>query len=186
MMTTETKPRKLNARQWLFAQEYVKSTNGTLAAIAAGYSERTAKVQASRLLTKANVQEAIAEAREIAANLRKLTPERVLEEYRRLAFAQTTDMVELKGGWIQIRSTDELTVEQKSAISQIKQKADGSIEVKFYDKTKALEALGKYFALFTDRVEIEQVGPPPVIQLTPAPAPQIVEGEARALPEGEA
>lgn len=43
----------------IFAQEYIINFNGTEAAIKAGYSEKTATVQASRLLTYAKVQEYI-------------------------------------------------------------------------------------------------------------------------------
>lgn len=45
----------LTAQQELFIQEYVKCRKGAEAARRAGYSPKTAKVQASRLLTKANV-----------------------------------------------------------------------------------------------------------------------------------
>ena len=123
---------------WLFAQEYVLDHNATQAAIRAGYSKRVAHVNGPRLLSNASVQTWIAEAQELKARSREITIERVLEEMRRLAFAQTTDMVELKGGWVTVKDTDSLTTEQKSAISQIRQKKDGEIEVKFYDKQKAL------------------------------------------------
>ena len=94
---------------------------------------RHAAVMASRLLRKANVETWIAEAQELKARSRNITVERVLEAFRRIAFAQTTDMVTLKGGLVQISDTDSLTTEQKSTISQIRQKKDGEIEVKFYD-----------------------------------------------------
>lgn len=41
---------KLNPKQELFCQEYLIDLNGTQAAIRAGYSKRTADVQASKLL----------------------------------------------------------------------------------------------------------------------------------------
>ena len=93
----------------------------------------------------------IAEAQELKARSRNITVERVLEEYRRIAFAQTTDIVTLKGGWVQIADTDSLTTEQKSAISQIRQKKDGELEVRFYDKQKALDSLAKYLGIFSDK-----------------------------------
>ena len=68
-----------------------------------------------------NVEYWIDEAQELEARSRNITIDRVLEEYRRVAFAQTTDMVTLKGGYVQISDTDSLTTEQKSAISQIRQ-----------------------------------------------------------------
>ena len=134
---------------WLFAQEYIVDLNATRAAVRAGYTERHAAVTASKLLRNTNVEYWIDEAQELKARSRNITVDRVLEEYRRIAFAQTTDMVTLKGGYVQLSDTDSLTTEQKSAISQIRQKKDGELEVKFYDKLKALDALAKYLGVFS-------------------------------------
>ena len=156
-MTTPTRPSALDAirptkaqnRMWLFAQEYIVDLNATRAAVRAGYTERHAAVTASKLLRNTNVEYWIDEAQELKARSRNITVDRVLEEYRRIAFAQTTDMVTLKGGYVQLSDTDSLTTEQKSAISQIRQKKDGELEVKFYDKLKALDALAKYLGVFS-------------------------------------
>ena len=193
-MTTPTRPSAIDAirplprqhRMWLFAQEYVKDLNATRAAIRAGYAKRGAAVTGSRLIRKPNVEYWIAEAQELKARSRDITIERVLEEMRRLAFAQTTDIVTLKGGWVQIADTDSLTTEQKSAISQIRQKKDGELEVKFYDKLKALDSLAKYLGIFSDKNTGQNPGVQPQINIVfgEAPAAAIVEGEVRELPEG--
>ena len=47
----------LNPKQLIFVQEYMKSSNGKHAAIAAGYSERSAESQASRMLRDAKVKQ---------------------------------------------------------------------------------------------------------------------------------
>lgn len=49
----------LEPRQRLFIDEYLKDFNGTQAAIRAGYSEKTAQEQSSRLLSKVIVKEEI-------------------------------------------------------------------------------------------------------------------------------
>ena len=49
----------LTSRQKTFVLEYVKIKNATKAAIAAGYSARSAEVQGSRLLSNSKIQEAI-------------------------------------------------------------------------------------------------------------------------------
>ena len=173
---------------WLFAQEYVVDSHGTNAAIRAGYAERSAHVMASQLLRNPNVSIWIAEAQELKARSRDITIERVLEEYRRIAFAQTTDMVDAQGRMGDGKaSTDSLTTEQKSAISQIKQKKDGEIEVKFYDKQKSLEMLAKYLGLFSDKNTGQNPGVQPQINIVfgEVPRGEIIEGEVRELPEGE-
>ena len=193
-MTTPTRPSALDAirptkaqnRMWLFAQEYVVDLNATRAAVRAGYTAKNAAVTASKLLRNVNVEYWIAEAQELKARRRDITNDRVLEEMRRLAFAQTTDMVTLKDGFVVIKDTTSLTTEQKSAISQIRQKKDGEIEVKFYDKQKALDSLAKYLGIFSDKNTGQNPGVQPQINIVfgEAPAPAIVEGEVRELPEG--
>lgn len=49
----------LRAKQQRFVDEYLLDLNATQAAIRAGYSARTAKVQGARLLTNANVEAAV-------------------------------------------------------------------------------------------------------------------------------
>lgn len=50
---------KLTKKERIFADEYVKTTNGTQSAITAGYSEKTARSKGSQLLTKVNVRQYI-------------------------------------------------------------------------------------------------------------------------------
>jgi len=49
----------LNDKQQAFVREYVVDLNGTQAAIRAGYSPKTADVQAAQLLAKFKVREAV-------------------------------------------------------------------------------------------------------------------------------
>jgi phage terminase small subunit len=50
---------ELSARQAAFVREYLVDGNGAKAALRAGYKKETARVQASRLLTKSNIKAAI-------------------------------------------------------------------------------------------------------------------------------
>lgn len=182
----------MTPRRQLFVEHYAGSWNATQSAMNAGYSAKTAYSQGQQLLKKVVIQEALAKEVKRMRTENAITVDRVLEEYRRIAFAQTTDMVTVKGGWVTIADTDDLTVEQKAAISEIHQMKEGGVKVRFHSKIAALEALGKYFALFTERVEIENVGPPPVINVvfkkaeTPTvEGPAVIEGEFAALTEGK-
>ena len=58
-MTTK----KLTAKQEMFVSEYLKDLNATQAAIRAGYSKKTAEVQAYQLLQKTLVKKAIMEGK---------------------------------------------------------------------------------------------------------------------------
>ncbi|MFP5521262.1 terminase small subunit [Peptococcus simiae] len=54
----------VNDRQRLFVDEYLKDLNATQAAIRAGYSEKTARSQGNRLLTKVDIKSAIKKRQE--------------------------------------------------------------------------------------------------------------------------
>ena len=84
----------------------------------------------------------------------KLSGQRVLEELQAIAFARVTDYVQVEQGALVVCDSSKLTKGQAAAIASI-EKAAGGMKVKFYDKLKALELLGKAMGLF-DGVAAEQ------------------------------
>jgi phage terminase small subunit len=64
----------------LFAQEYIKDLNATRAAIAAGYSEKTATMQGSRLLTHDKVKQLIQEFMSKREERTEITADNVLKD----------------------------------------------------------------------------------------------------------
>lgn len=85
---------ELEPRQAAFVREYLVDLNGTKAAIRAGYAEKAAQEQASRLLSKAIVQEAVAEAQKSLIERTGITQERVLERYWAIANADPNELIE--------------------------------------------------------------------------------------------
>ena len=79
-----------------------------------------------------------------------LSPKQLLGELRAIAMARATDFLTVRDGSLEIRSTSELTPEQCAAIASV-ERSTGGLKVKFYDKLKALELLGKYMGLFENR-----------------------------------
>ena len=69
----------LTPKQQRFVEEYLIDLNATQAAIRAGYSERTANEQGSRLLANVSISEAIAEAQEKLSNKAQVTVEMVVQ-----------------------------------------------------------------------------------------------------------
>jgi phage terminase small subunit len=70
---------KLTSRQHSFVLELLKGKSLTEAAIDAGFSERTARSQASRMLTNVNISEAIDLGRKLAARDAVMEASEVLE-----------------------------------------------------------------------------------------------------------
>ena len=72
--------RPLEPRQLSFITEYLKDFNGTQAAIRAGYSEKTANVIASNLLTKVNVKQEISRRQALIQEASNITREKVIHK----------------------------------------------------------------------------------------------------------
>ena len=71
---------KLNDKQKLFVLEYLKDLNATQAAIRAGYSEKTAKQQGSRLLTNADILKQVEQAKAARQEAVKVDADYVLQQ----------------------------------------------------------------------------------------------------------
>ena len=158
---------KLTAKQKRFIDEYLVDFNGTQAAIRAGYATRSAEVTAAKLLRNAKVQAEISRRQKDLQRRTEVTQERVVRELARVAFADAASHVQVRlrevpcpDGTrarvpvVEVKPTAELTDDQRAAIAQIKQGANG-IEVKMYDKIKALELLGRHIGMFNDKLELK-------------------------------
>ena len=77
--------------------------------------------------------------------MEEMTAQRVLEELWAIAGARATDFLEVKDGQLTVRDTAQLP--DSRAIASVEKSTTG-IKVKFYDKLRALELLGKYLGLF--------------------------------------
>ena len=84
---------------------------------------------------------------------------RVLEEYRRIAFADLRDVVQVRNGQVYITDTDALTPEQAASLSEISQTKEG-IRVKILDKQRALDSIAKHLGMFehTEKKEVNHSG----------------------------
>lgn len=82
----------------------------------------------------------------------QISAEEILQQLRAIALADVTKLVTVKDGAYLVEDTTALTEDMRRAISSV-EKSTGGIKVKFYDKLKALELLGKYLGLFDGSAE---------------------------------
>ena len=68
----------MNKKHEFFCQEYIKDLNSTQAAIRAGYSEKTARQQGSRLLTNAAINSRIGELQEEIAERNEIDADNIM------------------------------------------------------------------------------------------------------------
>lgn len=129
--------RKLTVKQKRFVTEYIIDHNATQAAIRAGYSERTARSQGQRLLTKVDIKKAIKELQ---------------DEIRDGNIAEAKEVEEFLSLSMRGEITEEVVVTENigdfmSEARVISKQLSGR------DRIKAAELLGKRYAIFTDKIE---------------------------------
>ena len=161
----------LSNNQKLFCQEYLKlGMNGTQAYMKIYKTckkEETARTNASRMLTKANIQEYIQDLQKKVEEKTTVTIEDIVNELTAIAFADRTKISKVINEEIEIDenvkvnmpnvimpNTDNLDIKEKKVISGYKKTKNG-VSVETYDKVKALELRGKYLGMFTETVKIE-------------------------------
>ncbi|MBD0822624.1 terminase small subunit [Aestuariibaculum marinum] len=92
MQSTESTSSPLSPKREMFCQEYVVDYNATQAAIRSGYSERTARSQGQRLLTKADISARIEELKEEIKERNKITIDECVQMLTAMARFDVADL----------------------------------------------------------------------------------------------
>lgn len=152
----------LTPRQQRFVDEYLIDLNATKAATRAGYSAKTAASQGERLLRNVEVAAAIAAAKKARAERTEVDADYVLKRMIEIDQMDVLDIMdddmaikpvsEWPKVWRQYLSGFDLAEmfegrgEQREMIGILK-------KIKWPDKVKNLELLGRHFGMFKDKVE---------------------------------
>lgn len=149
---------RLTEKQKRFADEYLIDLNATQAAIRAGYSSKTAGEQASRLLKNAKVRAYIDERMAELSRRTGVNQERILRELARIAFVNAPDLINMEDATIR----EDAAVDDMAAIASVRVKVIPTEngqgierEIRLADKIRALDLLGKRFAMWTERQQID-------------------------------
>jgi len=131
--------------------------NGSQAAIKAGYAKHSARITASKLLTKSNIKKEVARLQGDFESLMAehgITKTIILMKHWEIA---STSIASLHNTWIERKDFEKLTPEQRACISEIETKIEYKkdpegfkgkkkiefIKIKLYDKQKALDSISK-------------------------------------------
>lgn len=151
--------RGMTAQQRLFVEEYLKDLNGTQAAIRAKYSQATAQQISCRLLHTPAIAEAIEQAMAERTALLKIDVNRVLYGLILLAESDIEDYeVDETTGRLTLRegAPRHATRAVSSKTIKLVYKPDGTItkdiKITLESKNTALANLGRYLAMFVDKV----------------------------------
>ena len=129
---------KLTIKQKAFADYYIELGNATEAAIKAGYNPKTARQIGSMNLTKVDIKSYIDE------KMKEIESDRIAKAEEVLAFLSAS----LRGEVLEeVVSTESIEGMIKPVILKKQLSAK--------DRIKAAELLGKRYALFTEKVDLE-------------------------------
>ena len=169
-LTLKTKPltnsraTAIHQRRTRFVREYLLDHNATQAAIRSGYSEKSAKVTGSRLLTDANVRREIERKQNKIDAKHDVTVERVTLELARLAFYDPQSYWNEDGS---AKPFTELDEDSRRAVAgfEMAELFTGTGEdrglagyvkkFKLADKGLNLERLGRHLQMFPTKVDID-------------------------------
>lgn len=143
---------KLTQKQKRFVDEYLVDLNATQAAIRAGYSEKTAYSIGQRILKNVEIQAAIERSQKEREKRTEITQDRVLQELTKIGFANITDFVEIKEGYVNVKDTSEIPEDKVGAISSI-EAGNFGIKLKLNNKLDALEKIGRHLGMFKDNLD---------------------------------
>lgn len=166
---------ELSPKQEHFCREYLITKNATKSAIAAGYSENSARQLGSQLLSNLNIQRRIRELIEEQMERLEVSADRVLLELAALAFHKPDHFTSWDGKEFKIKPYDNMHPIHKRAIKEIKvvqfdknvkrsidedtgeevvtKDTETIMSIKFYGKEKPLELLGEHLGLFSQGAE---------------------------------
>lgn len=142
--------RTLTEQQQKFIDEYLADLNGTQAAIRAGYSVKTARVQASRLLTNVNISTAIGVARAERSKRTGINADRILEALGAIALGDPRSVLQWGADGVHLVPSLLLSAEDAAMIAEVEEKTGEfgtTIKVKFHDRLKAIELAMRHLGL---------------------------------------
>ena len=122
-------------KQKRFCEEYLVDCNATQAAIRTGYSEKTARAIGQRLLTNVDIKKYIDQ------QLQKLKNEKIADAQEVLEYLTSVMRGEQK---------EQVALLTGEGVQDLVQK-----DVSAKDRLKAAELIGKRYALFTEKVELQ-------------------------------
>lgn len=162
-LTLSKPPEIKNAKHKLFADTYLRGGSATNAAREAGYSHKTASVQAAQMLKKPEISAYVAYHKSRSSEITGVSKTRITEELSHLAFSNVADFTKLnKDGDLEVDFSG-ASREQLGAVSGVKVKKrkiydnKGNVvgeehqsEFRLWDKLRAAELLGKDIGMFKE------------------------------------
>lgn len=156
--------KKLTLKEQRFVAEYLTSLNGTRSHMAAyGSKEPTARVQASRLLAKANIQAAIEEAMKKRQERTEITQDAVLLQLSRLMSFDIRSLYNADGGMKAPHELDDAAAtvlvgvdvtEEYEGSGEDRKPSGYTKKAKIPDRVAAIALAMRHLGMLKDKLEV--------------------------------
>ncbi|HKX11256.1 MAG TPA: terminase small subunit [Stellaceae bacterium] len=145
------KLKKLSDREQQFVNEYLVDFNANHAARRVGLAPTKTNYKIKhRKAVAAAIEKAIAER----SKRTRITADRVLREYARIAFADIRSFAKEREGASDLETVAALSDDEAAAVAELSGTSDGKgLRVKLHDKKRALDALARHLGLFDKKQE---------------------------------
>jgi phage terminase small subunit len=174
----------LDPRRAEFVRQYLVDLVGSKAAARAGYSERSAHVTASRLLSDAKVAEAVRLGRAARSIRTRITADAVVLELARVAFADLRKLASWGAGTVALVDSVELSDDVAAAVVEVAAGEHGP-RLKLAPKLPALERLGRHLGLWSDGAEDRAADAAAVVAVLEAARERVARARASGPGPGE-
>lgn len=148
----------LNRRQELFIEHYLRTNNATQAAIAAGYSKKTAGRNATRLMKNDEIAARIAKRTAKVMEAAKMEADEVLLRLAEMARGNMADFIKPDANGEPVFDLNKkgapLHLIKRMKVKRSERFGD-EIEFELYDAQSALNMLGKHLRLFDRANEVD-------------------------------
>lgn len=152
----------LTPKQELFCLEYIKDLCAAAACRRAGYSDGAANSYAYDMLAMPAIQARLAELTEARNRQLGIEANAVLREVYEIAMADPAAAYDEHGAYKSIHDIPPALRKTIAGVKSREERFEGKvvaeiIEVKFWDKTRALDMLMRHLALYKDTLKLEGV-----------------------------
>ena len=154
----------LTDQQRLFVDKYLCAAklNATKAAIAAGYSRKSAHSQATALMANPRVKQYLRKRMDDRKRRLEVNQDKVVSELGALAFSRPSEFVELVNGRLTVKDLDDVPLELQGAIKSYEPvfgtMGRSGIKVKFTDRVAPLKLIMQHLGMLQDKARESSKG----------------------------
>lgn len=171
----KTEMRALLPKEEIFCREYIIDFNQTKAAIRAGYSERSARQTAAKMMQKAHIQAEIKQLIEARKEWLAIDGDEIVDELTHTIRADIGDVmtwgmetktveydhevepgvkvqipVEVQMPFVRVKNAEDIPAHIRKNIAEISLSAQGTFKVKMQDKGAAMDKIMRHLGMFAE------------------------------------